>query len=188
MRALAAVFAIGIALLSPASVRVSSSPLRSSYSDQHWVLMPFKELSACVLMVGQEPRGSATNRNLKISVSGWFKQVRLELPEPPAQYFQPGKTTMVTVDLGPSFKRSLEFRPSLSSVMPMIVSPLTIEDLDAIRTSLVPSGEEMSVRFESGESWRFPPPEGRRLASAAASCWYATGIAAGDTRSNFYGY
>ncbi len=188
MRALAAVFAIGIALLSPASVRVSSTPLPSSYSDHYWVLMPFKELSACVLMVGQEPRGSATNRNLKLYVSGWFKEVRLELPEPPAQYFQPGKTTMVSVDLGPTFKRSLEFRPSLSSVAPALVSSLTIEDLDAIRASLVPSQEQMSVRFESGESWRFPTPEGQGLAPAAASCWYGTGIAAGDTRSDFYGY
>ncbi len=187
MRALAAVFAIGIALFTPASVRVAS-PLAPLYGDQHWVLMSFKELRACVVMAGQEPRGSATNRNLKIYVAGWHNLVRLELPDPPAEYYAPNKTTLVSVDLGPGFKRSLEFRPSLYSRTPTLVASLAVEDLDAIRASLVPSGQEMSVAFESGENWRFPAPEGRGLASAAARCWTSTGIAAADSRPAFYGW
>ncbi len=176
MRVIAAAFAIGIASLSPASVSVPP-PLLPLYADQHWVLMSFEQLRACVVMTGQEPRGSAPNRNLKIYVAGWFSEVRLELPDPPVRYFAPGRTTMVSVDLGPAFRRSLEFRPSVRSISPTLVTDLGAGDLDAIRAALEPSGREMSVRFESGETWRFPTPERRALASAAARCWRRTGIA-----------
>jgi tetratricopeptide (TPR) repeat protein len=163
--------------LSSASSAQATSPI-SLYKDEHWLLHlhQFDPLPTCMLMATPTSNGEL-RRRLVVYVNGKANIARIEIAYPPQQYLAPNYPTTVAVDLGSTFAaRSIRFRLLLHSTYPMIAARLSLSELEDIRLSLGGATGDMSMRFDNGETWRFPPPQERKLAPAAADCWTSAAV------------
>lgn len=169
MRQIAAVAAACIAISSAYSAQ-AISPI-SLYKDEHWLLHLHERdpLPFCMLMAAPLANGEPLRR-LVVYVDGTANIARIEVNYPPQQYLAPNRPTTVVVNLGPAFTRSIKFRLLLHSSYPIIAARLSLSELEDIRLALDEAIGDVSVRFENGEIWRFPPRQDRKLATAAAAC------------------
>jgi hypothetical protein len=79
-------------------------------------------------------------------------------------------STVATLDVGPAFSRTLEFRRQFDGAANYLSASLAPHEFDSIFAALVAGHRGVNLSFENGDTWRIPSPERKEAAAAITEC------------------
>jgi hypothetical protein len=136
-----------------------------SYKDDSWGVVPQDNGQACVVVLNSEDRLHAFH----FAVDGPDQAATIGILDDYVPERLSVSATKITVDLGPSFVRQLEFKHHSSGSMGYLAADLSRDDLKSILTAFQ-SDSRVSLSFANGEVWRIPGPK-QEATAAIAQCW-----------------
>lgn len=139
-----------------------------SYEDGSWGVVPQDSGRTCIVVVNSEDKEHAfhflIDGKQNIATIGILDHFLPDLRVGTA-------STMITLDLGPAFTRRLELKRRFDGSTNYLAAELRPEDLGSILIALRSPRSVVILSFESGETWRLPPPKRPEAVRAIDQCW-----------------
>jgi hypothetical protein len=139
-----------------------------SYEDGTWGVVPQDRGRTCFVVLNSEDKKHAfhflIDGEKNVATVGILDHF---LPDPRNS----AASMMITLDLGPEFARRLHLKRRFDGSLNYLAAELQPEDLDPILDALRSRKAGVLLSFESGETWRIPPPKHDEAASAIDKCW-----------------